>query len=294
MLQRDFGSTDCRVSVLGLGAGQIGAAEWPESKAGRFLNEALDAGITLIDTARGYGLSEERIGRHLAHRRAEFVLSTKVGYGVPGHQDWTYDGILAGIDYALRLLRTDFLDIVHLHSCPVDVLERGDVIAGLEKARQDGKARVIAYSGDNEPLAWAVDGGKFGSVETSVNLCDQRALAEVLPRACERGLGVIAKRPVANAPWRFEQCPSGHYAEEYWRRWTAMQLDPRGLSWQELAVRFSAYTPGVSSIIIGTTNIRHLLQNVAFVDKGPLPGDHYQAVRDAFLTHDPGWWTGQV
>jgi aryl-alcohol dehydrogenase-like predicted oxidoreductase len=65
-----------------------------ESEAGRLLNQVLDAGVNLIDTARGYGLSEERIGRHLAHRRPEFLLSTKVGYGIPGVADWTYDCIL--------------------------------------------------------------------------------------------------------------------------------------------------------------------------------------------------------
>lgn len=60
-----------------------------EAEAGYLLNEALDLGVNLIDTARGYGLSEELIGRHLAHRRHEFVLPTKVGYGIAGVPDWT-------------------------------------------------------------------------------------------------------------------------------------------------------------------------------------------------------------
>lgn len=84
MQQRDFGKTGLRVSAPGLAAGQIGDESSAETAAGKLLNAALDCGITLIDTARGDGLSEERIGRHLAHRRTEFVLSTKGATALPG------------------------------------------------------------------------------------------------------------------------------------------------------------------------------------------------------------------
>ncbi|MCK7578814.1 MAG: aldo/keto reductase [Chromatiales bacterium] len=80
---RAFGQTGLEVPVLGFGAMQAGDPRLPEERAARLLNHALDLGLALIDTARSYGSSEERIGRHLARRRDEFVLSTKVGYGVP-------------------------------------------------------------------------------------------------------------------------------------------------------------------------------------------------------------------
>ena len=66
---REFGNTGLKVSALGFGAGHVGDPSMDESAVGALLNAALDAGVTLVDTARGYGLSEERIGRHLAHRR---------------------------------------------------------------------------------------------------------------------------------------------------------------------------------------------------------------------------------
>ena len=74
MRQRELGGTDLVVSLLGLGAMHLGEPAVSEDHAGALLNAALDAGITLIDTARSYGLAEERIGRHLARRRQEFVL----------------------------------------------------------------------------------------------------------------------------------------------------------------------------------------------------------------------------
>lgn len=289
MEQRPFGASGLAVSVLGLGAGQVGDGRLAEDDAARLLHAALDAGITLIDTARGYGLSEERIGRHLAGRRNEFVLSTKVGYDIPGHADWTGAAVTAGIERALRTLQTDRLDIVHLHSCDLDVLQRGDVIEALDAARAAGKILVAAYSGENEELAWAIDSGRFGSLQTSINICDQRDIDTLLPLAAQRGMGVIAKRPVANAPWRFAERPVGDYAEEYWVRLQAMGLRPDPFEWQELALRFTAFTPGVHSCIVGTANIDHLLSNIELVGRGPLPADTVAHIRQAFAQHDDNW-----
>jgi aryl-alcohol dehydrogenase-like predicted oxidoreductase len=293
MQQRLFGNTGLSVSILGFGAGQIGSSEMAEDDVAALLNAVLDSGITLIDTARGYGMSEERIGRHLGHRRQDFVLSTKVGYDIPGYPDWTGRAVAAGVDAALGRLRTDYLDIVHLHSCPLDVLERGDVVEALNAAVTAGKVRVAAYSGDNEPLEWAAQSGRFGSLETSVNLCDQQVIERGLALAQHHGLGVIAKRPVANAPWRFATRPVGSYAEIYWERLQAMQLQPGELEWQELALRFTAYLPGVHTCIVGTGSLDHLRHNVELVARGALPAATVAAVRAAFQAHDHGW-VGQV
>ena len=290
---RPFGTTGLTVPVLGLGAGHVGDPALDETEVGRLLNGALDLGVTLIDTARSYGLSEERIGRHLAGRRDEFVLSTKVGYGIPGHDDWTGPVIAAGVDAALGRLRTDRIDIVHLHSCPLAVLERGEVTAALQAAVAAGKVRVAAYSGDNEPLDWAVASGAFGSIETSVNLVDQRALERALPAAAARGLGVIAKRPAANAPWRFAERPAAEDVALYWARWRALGLDPGGYEWSELALRFTDYQEGVHCAIVGTSRLEHLRQNVEQVAKGPLPAATAAALRAAFRTHSAGW-EGQI
>ncbi len=294
MEYRDLGATGLCVSAVGLGAGQLGDHALDEAAAGRLLNGALDLGITLIDTARGYGLSEQRIGRHVAHRRDEFVLSTKVGYSVPGHGDWSYGAVLVGIDEARTSLRSDVLDVVHLHSCDVDMLAAGGAIDALAEARHRGWIRVAAYSGENEPLGWAVDGGRFGSVEFSVNLCDQRVIDDQLTRAHQRGLGVIAKRPLANAPWRHEQRPSGMYVEPYWERWQAMRPPMRGLPRDEVALRFAAHQPGVCAVITGTTTPEHLARNVEVVSRGPLAPDHVAELRAAFTAADPGTWAGQV
>ena len=293
MIRRSFGKTKLKVSALGFGAGHIGSPDMTEDAAGTILNRAVDLGVNLIDTARGYGLSEERVGRHLSWRRNEVVISTKGGYGVPGVPDWTGECITQGINQALERLQTDYIDIFHLHSCLADTLENSDVIPALERALKLGKIRVAAYSGDNEALEWAALSGKFGSLETSVNICDQRVLEKVIPNAAQAGLGIIAKRPIANAPWRYSERPVGNYCETYWERLQTMKLESEGLDWNEFALRFSAFAPGVSSAIVGTSSLTNLARNVEIVEKGALSSDSEARVRAAFKMHDQGW-VGQV
>jgi aryl-alcohol dehydrogenase-like predicted oxidoreductase len=288
MLKSTFGKNDFDVSSLGFGAGHIGGNEISDNEAGKLLNFAVDNGINLFDTARSYGLSEERIGKFLSYRRSEIILSTKVGYGIPGFHDWTYEIILAGVDAALQKLRTDYIDIVHLHSCPKDTLLKGEVIDALDKAKAEGKIKVAAYSGENEDLTYAVFCGRFGSIQTSVNVADQRDLIDLIPKANESGMGVIAKRPIANAFWKYNERPSGNYAEEYWVRWQKMNL-AFDIEPSELFIRFSAFATGVNSAIIGTSNIDHLKKGIDAVNKGKLPEDVYSEIRKAFSENDDNW-----
>ncbi|WNG44902.1 aldo/keto reductase [Archangium minus] len=289
MIRRPLGNTGLQVSVLGFGAGPVGSPELSEAGAEALLHGVLDAGINLLDTAPSYGQSEERIGRYLQGRRHELVLSTKCGYGVPGVEDWTGPCITQGIDLALGRLRTDVIDIVHFHSCPVDVLERPGVVDALRRAVEQGKVRVAAYSGDNAPLGWALHSGAFGSVQTSVNVFDQKVIDWGLPVAREKGIGVIAKRPLGNAPWRFAERPNAHDIATYWDRMRALALDTEGLDWSELALRFAAFVPGVASCIVGTTRLENLQRNLRALEKGPLPDALVGRIRDAFHRHDQGW-----
>jgi aryl-alcohol dehydrogenase-like predicted oxidoreductase len=293
VLTRPFGSTGLAVSVLGFGAGQVGGDDLSEDDAGRILNRALDLGVTLFDTARGYGLSEERIGRHLAHRRGELVLSTKGGYGVDGVPDWTGEVITRGIEDALRRMRTDVIDVFHLHSCEADVLARGDIQRALEDAVRGGKIRVAAYAGENEALEAAVGVPLFGSIQCSVNIADQRALGGAIPRGGARGLGVIGKRPLANAAWRFGERPHGDYAEVYWERLQSLQPRLEGADWANVALRFSAFAPGVSVVIAGTKSVPNLEANVAIVRQGPLDPELVAMLRAWFAAEDRDW-RGQI
>lgn len=296
MLRRPFGHTGLEVPVLGFGAMQAGDPRLSEAHAARLLNHALDAGLTLLDTARSYGLSEERIGRHLARRRDEFVLSTKVGYGIDGVPDWTYECVVAGVDAARDRLRTDVIDVVHLHSCSLESLEDGAVVDALEHCRAAGKLRVAAYSGDAAALRHAIAGGAFGAVQASLNLCDQQASRALLEaQAC--GLGTIAKRPLAGQPWRQAGGPAEPAHAEYRRRFALLRPEfdciADDADWEAIALRFAAYAPGVDCVIVGGTDPRHVERNEAAVAAGPLAPGLRDAIRAGFARVGAAW-PGQI
>ncbi|MFO0601416.1 MAG: aldo/keto reductase [Myxococcaceae bacterium] len=285
-MTRSLGKTGWSVSVLGLGCGPLGDERIDEAEVARLLHGAVDLGVTVFDSARSYGLSEERLGRHLGARRAHVILSTKVGYGIPGFADWTGPCVTAGIDAALQRMQTDWVDVVHLHSCPLETLQHRDVVEALGAAQRAGKVRAAAYAGDNEALQWALESGRFGVVQCSVNVCDQRALESQLPLAAQRGVGVFAKRAAANSVWR-----SANAQPEYRERLGRMGFLGSATDDELLdrALRFTAFAPGVDCALVGTTRLAHLEQNVRSVTRGPLDPHVIEALRVSFRTHGAGW-----
>jgi len=147
--------------------------------------------------------------------------------------------------------------------------------------------RAIAYSGDNDDLAYAIATGRFDGYMASLNVCDQRVIDDALPKIA--GCGFIAKRPAANHPWRFRERPAGDYCEEYWLRWRAMGFENDSRDWSETALRFTLTPRQVSSAIIGTASVAHLLQDVAWAAQGVLDTAVYDELCATFRQHDQGW-----
>lgn len=294
MEKRIFGKTGLQVTPLGFGGGPIGYLDTDQSKVSTVLNTLLDTGVNFIDTAAAYRGSEEAIGKAVGHRRQELVLVSKCGQefpDLPGNS-WSPELIAATVDRSLKRLGTDHLDVMLLHSCSLDVLKKGDALQALVKARDAGKIRFAGYSGDNEEALFAAGLPEISVLETSVNICDQANLMNVLPEARRKNLGVIAKRPIANSAWRPPQQLKGiyqDYSKPYRDRLAAMQLTPDALGfssdadWPELALRFTLSHPGVHVAIIGTTNPTNAKANLAAAEKGPLPRQTVEKIVSAFL-----------
>ncbi|MBX3271182.1 MAG: aldo/keto reductase [Sandaracinaceae bacterium] len=265
MQRRALGDTGLEVSVLGLGGGPLGEPALDERDARALVDRALERGVTLFDTARSYGESEARLGRALAPVRDRVVVSTKVGYGVEGHEDWTGPCVRAGVERALRVMGMERLDVVHLHSCPRHVLSREDVLGAIDDAVASGKVRAAAYSGEEEDLAAALETGRFGVVQRSVSPWDPNGVRAPI----RGGVGVLAKRPLANACWH----PLGPDASpdrvEYRRRYEALGLTRD--DWPEVALRYAAFAPTVSAALVGTAKPAHLDAAIDAVARGPLP-----------------------
>lgn len=275
MDMRQLGNTDLQVSRLGIGLSEIGyeLRMEQEERAARILNIALDHGINFLDTAACYGISEELIGRTIADRRDEYVLATKAGHVAGDYQGepWTARTIRDSIERSLRRMQTDHLDLVQLHSCSLEVLKQGEAIRALQEARQAGKTRYIGYSGDNEAAEWAVESGVFDTLETSFNLVDQRARTRLFPQVRETGIGLIAKRPIANAAWGERKKPTA-YTDEYARRAKRMAQEGGSISGAPedsilLSLGFTLAHDVIDTAIVGTSNPEHLRENIRMVEE---------------------------
>ncbi len=305
MTRHPLGRSGYVVSPLGFGSAPIGYLATEQERATQILNLMLDAGVNLIDTAASYPGSEEMIAKAIGHRRDEFILVSKCGGKLPDMPDpaWSPDLIAKTVDRSLKNLGTDHLDVMLLHSCDLTKLQSGGVIEPLVKARDAGKIRFVGYSGDNEAAAYAAALPDIAVIETSISIADQINIDKVLPICRQHNVGVLAKRPIANAAWKDISQQQGlykTYAKTYSDRLAQMEIKPEdfGLppgAWTELALRFTLSQPGVHCAIIGTQNPENARANIALADKGSLSAEVVQKIREAFKKADAsGTWTGQT
>ncbi len=301
--KRQLGKTDMKVSVLGFGGAEIGYGRTDQDRVTQLLNTAIDQGLDAIDTAECYADSEIAIANAVSHRRDDYYLFTKVGHWPRGGgaDGWSDKSIMETIERSLKRLKTDHVDLVHLHSCGLDVLKKGEATAALEKAREQGKTRYIGYSGDSLAAKYAIETGKFDTLMTSISFCDQEAIDLTLPLCRERNMGVIVKRGIANAVWRFDTKPSNGYVVEYWNRMNKLAYDftsaenrsntgPDGPA--GIAIRFMLGLPGVHTSVVGTTNPTRFAQNAALINAGPLPDEQVKAIRARWKEVAPTEWVG--
>ena len=299
MERRRLGQTDMHVSVLGFGGAEIGFEGATEETVERLLKSALDAGLNVIDTGECYEGSEELIGKTVSDRRGDYYLFTKCGHprGI-GSEDWSPSSLLQSIERSLRRLRTERLDLIQLHSCSETVLRKGDAIAALQSAREKGYARYIGYSGDSVAARYAVECGAFDTLQTSINIADQEAIQLTLPLTREKGMGVIAKRPIANAAWKESHKPIDSYHHAYWDRLHKLHYEfIRHLPLEESiahALRFTLSVPEVHTAIVGTTKPERWLQNAKLLEAGLLSEAEFAAIRERWEEIAPATWIGQT
>jgi aryl-alcohol dehydrogenase-like predicted oxidoreductase len=299
MEKRRLGKTDMEVSVLGFGGAEIGYERASAQTVADLLNSALDAGLNVIDTAECYYNSEELIGQAVGNRRTDFYLFTKCGHphGMESSANWSKTSILESVQRSLQRLKTDRVDLLQLHSCSEAELKKGEVIDALQTSRDKGYTRYIGYSGDSHAAHFAVQSGAFDVLQTSINIADQEAIDLTVPLAREKQMGVIAKRPIANAAWKSGHRPIDSYHHEYWERLRKLNYSfLRGELNKSVsaALRFALTVPGVHTAIVGTKKPERWRENARLLDAGPLPKPEFEAIRERWEECAPRTWIGQI
>ena len=299
MEKRRLGKTDMDISVLGFGGSEIGYERASSATVKKLLNQALDAGLNVIDTAECYVTSEELIGAAVGARRGDFYLFTKCGHERGWDQpDWRPESLLRSIERSLKRLNTDYVDLVQLHSCSEVELREGGVIDALKRARERGHTRYIGYSGDSAAALYAVECGDFDTLQISVSVADQEALERILPLALARSMGVIAKRPLANVAWHNgNRPPDDFYGRVYWERLQKVKypfLDKDLKATVATALRFTLSVPGVHTAIVGTAKPERFMENAAALEEGPLPKKAFDKIMACWREVAQASWTGQT
>ena len=325
MEQRTLGRTGRPVSVVGLGTWQLGA-DWgdvDEATALDVLAASVEDGVTLFDTADVYGdgRSEQVIGRFLReHPDSGVFVATKMGrraeqlpenYVLANFREW--------IDRSRRNLGVERLDLVQLHCPPTSVYGRPELYDALDTLVDEG--RIANYGVSVEKVAEALEAlthPGVASIQIILNAFRLKPLDDVLPRAQEAGVGILARVPLASG------LLSGRYTKDttfapddhrnYNRRGEAFDvgetfagvdyetgvaaaqefaaLAPDGVSPAQLALRWVIDQAGVTTVIPGARNVQQARANAAAAAVAPLDPDALSAIRDLYdrriraLVHD--------
>ena len=248
MVLRALGKTGLKVSPIAFGAFKIGRNEkikyeqgYPlpsEQETSRLLNGVLDLGINLIDTAPAYGLSEQRIGRHISTRRREFILSTKVGETFANGKssyDFSARAVAESVERSLTRLKTTFVDFLFIHSDGREI--EAETIAAIQRAKNQRKTRFIGISGKSidsarRALKWA------DALMIEYHPRD-KSHEHIIEEAGKSGVAVFVKKPLASG-----QIPARE------------------------AIPFSLKNPHVATLVIGGLNLEHIKQNLQLASGG--------------------------
>jgi aryl-alcohol dehydrogenase-like predicted oxidoreductase len=265
--------------------------EISDEDLGKLLNSVLDSGITFVDTAIDYGVSEERIGKHISHRRNEYFLASKCGCLVGWEPSATEDrggphvydraNITAGIEQSLRRLNTDHLDLLQVHMTPPkQVLEENDTIQVMKDLQKEGKIRFLGMSGTLPNITDHIAMGVFDAFQIPYS-CSQREHEDAITEAAEAGAGIIIRGGAARGAPSSDNQRAHSRNPELKTVFEQAGLDDllNGDSPMEFVMRFTATHPGMTTNIVGTMNPDHLKANIAAMAKGPLPGDVYEEAK---------------
>lgn len=308
-----LGNTKLLVSALGLGTVALGidygiAQSSQErhptrAEAERLIGVALDSGITLIDTAPGYGPSEEIIGNTLLGRRPFMVLATKVSCHDATGQRLAISELRAhiarSVESSLRRLRTDWIDLLQIHNWDPALGGSAELFAVFDELRHKGQVGYVGASVYEPDVALAaLETRMFSVLQVAYNILDQRMQENVFPRARADGVGIIVRSILLKGVLtpRGEFLPP-HLAllRERSRAFRALcqQNLPHTL-FTEIAIAFGLQNPMIDAVLVGISSEQELAQALQALRVKELPHTFWEQLNtlklsDPFLLNPANW-----
>ena len=270
--KRVLGRTKEKVSVLGLGTAPVGEGPVGVEEGIRIFSEALERGVTYVDTARIYGNAEEILGHIIPKRRDKLFVVTKVSTDSAARAEQS-------LNESLRQLKIDHLDLVHIHSIGGKNLDRvlaaDGVLEYLLKQKEAGKLRFIGISGHNRPANFVrmLQTDQIDVLMCVMNYADRNIYdfeSKVLPEARRRNVGCVAMKVYAGIKGGFPNHRSGY---------VGCATEPAYLP---QAMAYALDLEGVSVAVVGPYTVEQSIQNVEFARKyAPLS----ESQRDLLMEH---------
>lgn len=279
MPRKRLGRTDIEISTFGLGTVKFGRTQslkYPQAftlpsdeQLRALLNGAHDMGVNFIDTAPSYGYSEERLGDLLHKERKDWVISTKVGEEFEADKfsdegksrfDFSPKHTRMSVERSLRRLRTDYLDLVMIHSDgnDLDILLNSGALQTLQQLKQEGWIRALGISSKT------LEGGLLAAeVCDAVMLmynADYTGEEAVIAKSAQQGAAVLLKKVLASGHICHDAPPvqaETQGSAEHLDHEQDQEQDPI-----QSALNFAYAHPGVTSAVIGTVNLQHLRANL--------------------------------
>jgi aryl-alcohol dehydrogenase-like predicted oxidoreductase len=301
---RRLGNSGLVVSVVGLGTNNFGMKlDLDECRA--VVHAALDAGITLFDTADSYGASEARLGEFLEGRRGDVIIATKFGSdsrrrGNDNGEDWGARGsrryITRAVESSLRRLRTDWIDLYQLHR-PDEQTPIEETLSALDDLVHAGKVR---YLGSSNFTGWQVADAewtsrtrgleRFVSAQNEYSWLERDIENDLVPALEQYGIGLLPFFPLANGlltgKYRRGEAPPEGSRIKAWGRESVLTDETfdvlekfeafaaeRGVTMLDVAIGGLAAQPAVASVIAGATTPEQVRSNVAAGNWSPTPAD---------------------
>jgi aryl-alcohol dehydrogenase-like predicted oxidoreductase len=320
MKTAELGKTGLNVSRIGLGTVEIGISDYAVGQTGlvsekdaiRLLQEVADMGVTYIDTARAYGVAEERIGKSGILKSRDVVVGTKCAQFLEKGEDPRGEEleklIRADVEESLRQLQTDSLQLVQLHGGNKEQIERGEIIEVMKTLQGEGKVQHVGIAVRSEDAALAaIDSGFFATIQLAYSILDQRMGNPPLPpyqggqngvlaTAHKHNIGVINRSvllkgvltrnypnlPDALAPLKTAAEKADAIAQEL------------GTILPVLALRFVLNNPSITTALVGTVKSEHIAGALKAAESESLPPEVLEQLEQLAISDpnmvDPAKW----
>lgn len=307
MRLRRLGNTSLHASEIALGTVELGMdygipshgqhIRPSEADAIQLLNEALDLGVNFIDTARVYGNSEEVIGKALKNRRGEYILATKIGpfdvrdLEAPALRDHVWKSV----ETSMRMLKTDYLDLLMIHSASVEIIRKADeLLEVLNAMRQQGHVRYVGASVYEDAGPEALRRVEFDCLQIPYNALDRVAEKTIFPSAAEKGVGIVVRSVLLKGAItsRYRELPDD--LSELKAAAASLEHLARtaGMSLPEMAFRYVLSFDVIA--LCGTARREELRSAIEAVNRGPLDAELITQIREIDVVDrrllNPGNW----